>query len=82
MNLPRNLKEAKKDKKNLTSEEIYAILGSYIVEQIDLSRRKQESEDSFDSPSWSEKQAYQLGLIKGLNKVLSFIPLTKGNEDV
>lgn len=82
MSLPRNLKEARKDKKSLTSEETCVIIRAYVTEQIDLSRRKQESEDSFDSPSWSEKQAYQLGLIKGFDKVLSFIPLTKGNEDV
>lgn len=82
MSLPRTLKDAKINEKNLTSEETSCIIRSYIKDQIDLVRRKQESDESFDSPSWSEKQAYSLGLIKGLDKVLKFIPLTKGNENV
>lgn len=75
MSLPKSLKEAKINKKPLTTEETYDILSSFIQEQIDLVRRKQESEDSFDSPSWSEKQAYYLGMLKGFDKVLKYIPL-------
>lgn len=82
MTTTKSLKEAKINKKSLTSEEAYVIIGRFVKDQIDLVRRKQESDESFDSPSWSEKQAYSLGLIKGLDKVLRFLPLTKGTEDV
>jgi len=80
--LPKSLKEAKSSKKSLTSDETCVIIRTFIQEQINLVRRKQESEDSFDSPAWSERQAYQLGMLKGLDKVLNYIPLTKGNENV
>jgi len=80
--LPKSLKEAKSSKKVLTSDETCVIIRTFIQEQINLVRRKQESEDSFDSPAWSERQAYQLGMLKGLDKVLNYIPLTKGNENV
>lgn len=80
--LPKSLKEAKINKKNLTNDEIYCIIRGWIQDQIDLARRKQESDESFDSPAWSERQAYTLGLIKGLDKVSKYLPLTKGNENV
>jgi hypothetical protein len=82
MILPKSLKEAKINKNNLTNEEIYCIIQKFIQDQVDLVRRKQESDESFESPAWSERQAYSLGLIKGLDKVLKFIPLTKGSENV
>lgn len=80
--VPRSLKDAKKDKKSLTSDEIYVIIRTWINSQVDVIRREQESNTNFDTPAWSERQAYHLGMLKGLDKVLNFIPLTKGNEDV
>jgi hypothetical protein len=74
MSVVNRLKEAEKLKKPLTKVEIYDIIKDYILDQIDLSSRKQRSEANFDSPAWSEKQAYQLGFQKGLEKVLEFIP--------
>lgn len=82
MSLPKSLKDAKINKKSLTNDEIYCIIQKFAQDQIDLVRRKQETDESFDSPAWSERQAYSLGLIKGLDKVMKFLPLTKGNEDV
>lgn len=68
------LKDAEVSKKSLTKVEIYDIIKSYILEQIDLSSRKQRKEENFALPAWSEHQAYQLGFMKGLEKVLEFIP--------
>lgn len=76
----RSLKEAEKLKKHLTSEEIYCIIRSHIEDQIATAQRKQLSETNFDKPAWGEFQAYQIGFIKGLQKVLETIPLTKGNN--
>lgn len=80
--LPRSLKDAKKDKKSLTNDEIYVIIRTYIQNQVDAVRKEQESNVNFEQPSWSERQAYHLGMLRGLDKILSYIPLTKGNEDV
>ena len=54
--------------------EAYEILKAFIKEQIELSLRKEISEESFDSPNWAFYQAYQAGLRKGLEKVNAFIP--------
>ena len=78
----KSLKDADFSKTPLTKEEIYVTIRTYAQSQIDLARRKQESDESFESPAWSERQAYSLGMIKGLDKILNFIPLTKGKEDV
>ena len=67
-----------KEAKEYTKEEIYIIIQSYISEQIDLSRRKSLDEDSFNKPSWSEYQAFQLGYQKALNKLATLIPDPEG----
>ena len=67
-----NLK--KLNDKGITKSQAFSLLKEYLVEQIELSRRKAESEDNFSLPSWSEFQAYQLGSIKAYNKLLSIIP--------
>lgn len=65
-----------KDKqlKEYTKEEILLIIAEYISEQIELSRRKTTDEDSFEKSSWSEYQAFQLGMQKAYQKVLAFLP--------
>lgn len=68
------LKDSEKKKISLTKAEIYDIIRTYITEQLDLSTRKQRSEENFSLPAWSEHQAYQLGFQKGLEKLLEFIP--------
>lgn len=68
------LKEAEKEKKVLTKTQIYDILREYLAEQINLASRKQRNEENFALPAWSEFQAYQLGGIKVLEKLLDFIP--------
>lgn len=66
------LKSKQADK--YTKEEIYLIIREFINSEKDLVIRKAASEESFDSPAWSEKQAYSLGIIKMCDKVLNFIP--------
>jgi hypothetical protein len=80
MSEAKSLKEAEINGKPLTKQEIYAIIRSYIEDQIATAQRKQLSETNFDKPAWGEFQAYQIGFIKGLQKVLETIPLTKGNN--
>ena len=72
--IPMILSLKSKEAKLYTKEEIYNILREYINEQKDLSLRKMIDDESFSRPSWSEHQAHQLGIQKGLNKILSFLP--------
>ena len=60
--------------KTLTKKEVLKLLKSYLEEQIELARRKSIDEDNFSLPSWSEYQAYQLGIQKALQKVNNLIP--------
>lgn len=75
------LKKSFKDKEILTNTEIYDIIRSYILEQVDLASRKQRSEDNFSLPAWSEFQAHQLGIIKGLEKILDYVPDPNQRKD-
>jgi len=56
-----------------SKEEVIEYLQKYVKDNLDLSRRKAESEDSFGNAEWSQYQAYQLGSIKTLNKILTFL---------
>lgn len=76
----KSLKDAEFHKKVLTKQEVYDIMRTYIQDQIEMARRKQISEESFEKPNWSEYQAYQCGMIKALEKVLETIPLTEGEN--
>lgn len=70
--------DLKSDKaKSLTKAQVFEEITKYLEEQIGLSQRKCMDESSFDSGSWSEKQAFQVGLQKALTKVLSHIPQGK-----
>mgnify|MGYP006082419705 CR=1 FL=1 len=60
--------------KSLTKKEVFEELNKYFKEQIELSRRKCMDEENFNTPAWSEFQAYQLGLQKAFIKVLNLIP--------
>ena len=62
-----------KDSK-LSKEDIYLFLTSYCSEELETSRRKSCSEESFASPAWSEYQAYQLGMQKAMQKILNLLP--------
>jgi len=82
---PKSLKEAEANKVALSKHQVYDIIRAYIQEQIELSSRKMGKEENFALPAWSEFQAFHLGTIKGLEKVLEYIPtasssgtLTKG----
>jgi hypothetical protein len=71
-----SLKE--KQLNDYTKEEIILILKQYIIEQKELAQRKMVDEDSFNKPSWPEYQAFQLGIVKALNKLDDFIPTKDG----
>lgn len=60
--------------KSLTKNQVFEELNKYFKEQIELSRRKCMDEENFNTPAWSEFQAYQLGLQKAFIKVLNLIP--------
>ena len=60
--------------KTLSKSEVFIELKKYLEEQIELSRRKTLDEEAFDKPSWSEYQAYQLGIQKAYSKLSNLIP--------
>jgi len=60
--------------KSLTKSQVLSEIQNYLDEQIDLSRRKCLDEDSFEKPSWSEYQAFQLGFQKALLKLSNLLP--------
>lgn len=60
--------------KSLTKKEVLDLIKEYLTEQVDLSRRKMLSEENFSIPSWSEFQAYQLGMQKAFIKLNDLIP--------
>lgn len=65
--------------KELSKSQVLSEIKKYLDEQIELSRRKCVDEDTFDKPSWSEFQAYQLGFQKAFMKLNSLIP-DQGNN--
>lgn len=68
------MKNELKVKKDLTKQEIYAIIIAYLDEQVDLSLREMRTNVSFSKPAWSEHQAYQLGMQKAFLKFREFVP--------
>lgn len=67
-----NLKN--KQWKEYTKDEVVSIIVEYSKEQMELSLRKMRSEEKFEKPSWSEHQAFQLGIQKAFEKLIAFIP--------
>lgn len=67
--------------KSLTKSQVFFELRKYLEEQIDLSRRKCLDEATFDKPSWSEFQAYQLGMQKAFQKLFNLIPDQGASSD-
>lgn len=63
-----------KSDKVKTKEEVYSFLKLYLQDAIDQSTRKTMDEDSFTLPSWSEYQAYHLGMQKAFKKIIDLIP--------
>ena len=60
--------------KALTKKQVFDELRSYLNEQVDISNRKCMDEENFNKPSWSEFQAYQIGIQKAYTKLLNVIP--------
>ena len=72
--------DLKSDKaQSLTKSQVFSEIKKYLEEQIELSQRKCLDEDTFEKPSWSEYQAYQLGFQKAFIKLNSLIP-DQGNN--
>jgi len=69
-----------KEYKDLSKKDVVDILLTYLVEQRELLIREMSNNDSFDLPSWSEYQAYKLGALKTLTKVVDFLP-DQGQDD-
>ena len=63
-----------KEGKALSKAEAFKMIRTYLEEQISLSQRKAIDETTFDKPSWSEYQAYQLGFQKAFSKLYNLIP--------
>lgn len=68
-----------KEYKEMSKREVVSILLSYLEEQRELVIREM-SNSNFDLPSWSEFQAYKVGSLKTLTKVVDFLP-DKGQDD-
>ena len=60
--------------RSVSKEEALTCIRSYLLEQKDLAIRKILDQDQFDTPAWSEFQAYHLGMAKALDKLINFIP--------
>lgn len=58
----------------LNCVDIWDKLNRIIQEDEEQSIRKMRAESSFDSPAWSEKQAYELGFQAGLDRIKKVIP--------
>ena len=69
-----------KEYKEMSKREVVNILLSYLEDQRELLIREMSNNDSFDLPSWSEYQAYKLGSLKTLTKVVDFLP-DQGQDD-
>jgi hypothetical protein len=67
--------------KETNKSQAFKLLKEYLDEQIDLARRKQVDEDNFSLPSWSEYQAFQLGVIKAYQKLYNVIPDQGASSD-
>lgn len=63
-----------KDYNNITKEELINYIKEYLLEQKELCSRKSMDEDNFTLPSWSEHQAYLLGMQKAFSKTFEFLP--------
>lgn len=57
-----------------SKEEVILFLQDYLVKCINTTNNMMESNESFEKPSWSEYQAYQLGALKAFKKVLNILP--------
>ncbi|MFA5142510.1 MAG: hypothetical protein WC471_06095 [Candidatus Woesearchaeota archaeon] len=69
-----------KESNKLTKEEVYEFLSIYLKDQLSLSHRISTNEETFSKPSWSEFQAYQIGMQKAFQRVLDLIP-DQGTND-
>lgn len=55
-------------------DEALQCIRAYLLEQKELAVRKILDHDQFETPAWSEFQAYHLGMAKALDKLINFIP--------
>lgn len=72
------LRVSKEDWSGMSKQDVVNILRSYLEEEKALSYRKMISEEAFGSPSWAESQAFLLGDLRRIEKIIKFLP-DKGN---
>lgn len=73
--------EGKKEfeRKLLTNIEIFDIIKDILMEDLETSRRKGISEETFEKPNWPEYQAYQAGIQKQIQRLLNILPDQRSN---
>ena len=76
--MPKFLRVAPEEWSSMSKQDVIGILRSYLEEEKALSYRKMISEEAFGSPSWAESQAFLLGDLRRIERVLKFLP-DKGN---
>ena len=76
--MPKLLRVGEEDWSMMSKQDVIGILRSYLEEEKALSYRKMISEEAFGSPSWAESQAFLLGDLRRIERVLKFLP-DKGN---
>jgi len=68
------IKLSSKEYKEKSKREVVDYILSYLEEQKQMVVRDMSSQEAFTLPSWSEFQAYKLGMLKAFTKVVEFIP--------
>lgn len=68
----RSLKQI--EAKTISKDEALKIIKIYLHEQKELALRKMLSDDEFTKDAWSSYIAHQLGYIKAIDKLITFIP--------
>ena len=76
--MPKFLRVGEEDWSSMSKGDVVSILRDYLEEEKALSYRKMISEEAFNSPSWAESQAFLLGDLRRIERILKFLP-DKGN---
>ena len=59
------------------SRNIFEDLKAILEDLVEEKRKVSESESQFDNPNWANKEAYQLGVRKGIQVCIELIPKIK-----
>jgi len=72
------LRVGEEDWSKMSKGDVVHILRLYLEEEKATSYRKMISEEAFGSPSWAESQAFLLGDLRRIERIIRFLP-DKGN---